>query len=449
MNIQSCRFSIPLLKTPICIISFSMASNPHANCLKKYCVKNGGEVCLTQRMQAYLKANTSIYEDEDFREDFPNLKKDSDWGYLEQALARNNYFSMAVINQIKLNKSHRLRLKKHSELGKSLVYKLIDSLHSLRRHFGTIWGTECSFQEISRYRFLFESICKRSENQSVGEIYRLYDLTRGGAYNQTSFPAYFPLCLLFAFRQGSTPMQSVSELVAKFQFFETFVKEGFTSKIRTSIDPSYISEDIGEIVYNLWEGHLIAASQMRYGEMIENTRLLKAIEEHMLEGNQVLPKALQIQLKSNVTIPLKGVRLHTPFTHRHSLKSKMGEQLKKAQRAIGFQSDFDTAYHPFKHKEAVRLFFERSSPKIIPIQDYKFWSQKEFIDYAHISMKEYMSVIKGVIEESKDISAHPSQFDHGTTFTFTWNRVLQGKKHSIRVHAIGFQNGISYILTGF
>ena len=236
-----------LLENPICVFSFNSLASLHGNCLSIHCVSKGGKICLTERMQRHLLINQKVLKDKGLNHKIAMMESgaiafENDWELFENILTRGkDKFSETTLEYFEIAEHYRLRLASHIEMAKGLVRGIFNLL---RLSFGksftsseTVWGKDFRNQ-INEYERIFHRLVHECESHSVGGIYRLYELTKGGKYKERHFPRFYGLCLLFAFGHGAPASpytdlpESISELVARFEFFENF-SESHESYLKT------------------------------------------------------------------------------------------------------------------------------------------------------------------------------------------------------------------------
>ncbi|MCE5316951.1 MAG: hypothetical protein LLG04_06260 [Parachlamydia sp.] len=182
----------------------------HLNCDTEKCIKLGGDICITRELAEYLKTQKRI------QQAYPG-RYGNDWDHLTSK-------DPDVLNDLSSPEFYRLRFKKHSEIGKQYVKDTLLKHPSIweNQDLSHFWGSPLKMTyKDCRLDLLF----LRAETQSVGAIYRLYDILDGASPNTKRFKFIDFLSLLFALGHGKDmPLcaESISELLAGFQFFKAF-----------------------------------------------------------------------------------------------------------------------------------------------------------------------------------------------------------------------------------
>lgn len=473
--------NIPLIETPFCILNLSKVTHPHVNCLPEYCINRedpnflNDRICINDRTREFLIPKNRIYsrllKDQEVMKDFGKfVKNKSDWKYFEETIKKvkdpackidERLFYEEVRNVFAYSDIYRLRYKIHGDAGQEFVKRIFSRLKSFCTNRGSMWGT--NVDKLSEYEGLFTRLCTDCETKSSGGIYRLYDLIQGVKYKD-KFPEFFCLCLLFAFGHGDSAepkLESISQLVAKFQFFEQFVKYEYDNE-KQILEPQLhrlASEEVGEIIYRLWYSFQQVTKiimERNSSLIIDNVNTLKTIDTQIFDNNnELLPRQLACLVKREFTRPLEKIK-PTPivwYQLSRCLESS-NNNVKKYLKLPHFRTWLEAAYHPFKHLDIVDIFYGRSPSNLPSISDFKSWSrEKDYLEFAFNSVNNYVQVIWDVMNECTDVSAQPSQFDWGTNFKFEVKRKVcttNGiKTKSIKVFVRGFLQSTSYLLTCF
>lgn len=328
----------------------------HNKCIKTNCLQNQGEICLTDEYKRYLENQYKIKKEYSLQ--------GNDWDY---ALNPRYQDFLALTNV------HRMRYKKHQELGERFISQLFYQWSSFCEKRLPDWNI--SLDNVHSYKFHYNMLSQNAHASSLGEIYRLYDLYAGADPKKFSPSNIDFLALIFAMgigeNLGPPKPKTLSQFVANFEFFKQFGKDCLDAfkKDRSKGDPKLLTDlylgttGAFKKARELWLSFSKAADKLfsssHYDHSTEDASYVQSLKSH-LAGNQ------------------------TYFPYNFSCKE-------------------ETVYHPFKHKDIIG-----SIPDSINSTE-------------HFLMVGYIKIIREVILNgtlSADTPPRPDQFGEGRIFTF-------------------------------
>ncbi|MCE2983363.1 MAG: hypothetical protein LW832_07340 [Parachlamydia sp.] len=398
--------------------------NKHRYCVQKHCILTGsGKACINTRLAGHMAKQNSIN------------KVYTDWSLLDNALRSSDFHSNEVLKQFaKRTRSYGLRYEIHAQLGKSFVLELI-------RNFRRFADCEKDhFQEkFNQYEKLFTNLFMNSEKSNPGNIYRLYDLLEGEVeIHSGMFKASRLFSLLFAFGhyeisdRWSFP-KSISELVAKYQFFYELLNKVFESNaVQGFFKADYLKPTVAFAtkLWNYYSRVCYDLFSVDHDAILHNPHILDLHE-------QKVPKLLSqdqqiLHLKRAFTEAIYQNRM-VPFFNPTA----------HAQSLIPFRSNFEATYHPFKHGESSHQFLQRLHPSTFN----ENLSDQELFVYVRDCVSDYLIMIKEIISSSEVVKIQPDQFTPGTIFKFQKKQSFNQKERTYQVIIRSYLNGVSYLLT--
>lgn len=396
------------------------SSQPHTACDQKYCVNKEGEICISNEFKEYLKQNYKIdqllkrseFKQNDLQwllDKDPKIRKifTSSDGY-RLRFKENDRAGCDFID--KIFQFHRKPFTRQlmydskplaSFFNNNKIYQdLASTLYEQLWENDVLWGS--SFQrEIDIYNKYFSNLCDNARKMSVGDIYRLYDLSNKYDNNYHVRLPHF-LALLYSLGYGDKNKrepESISDFVSHFEFFHQF------------------SEDC-EKMYEL-----IAKK-----ENSDNYRKRAILDNYVfLASNEGLKKAKEVwNLYYDNAQKLfgEGINFDESISDEEFLRSlKSHLACTSSPFPINFSALHSAAYHAFKHKDLCTISAEKH-----PICS-------------------YLEVIRDVVLNGSALPPRPDQFGKGKIFTFTHKCEIKDEKMNVKVYILKGQKRNTFILS--
>ncbi|MCE5318345.1 MAG: hypothetical protein LLG04_13425 [Parachlamydia sp.] len=416
-------------------------TGPHSLCVARHCIKKGNPdgACISTQLAQFLNNQDSG------RQAITGVAipaNASDWYLLDGALkSPKEDKSKKILEHFSLRKaSYGLRYNSHRLDAMDYVNTLFDRFSSINDE-NPILGKKLTALDILNYKAIFKILCNQCQHSSNGEIYRLFDI-RG---NPPKYTYKEWLSLLFAMGHSNSSsaqkVQTLSQFVARFEFFKWFVDESEVENAKKSrlSEADFLkdikSEKTSDFVNNLWTAYLVVTSHFF------------TLDSQSLLNHPIYCKLLEHRGDSKPQLSVDAhqlMQLRSAFSKGIYLKSRSDIQ----KFPINFKSSVEASYHPFKHGEVTHTFFRR---KNVNIWDFKLVTESDFLAYARNSMRDYLEMIHQIIGQGVLVKIQPDQFTSALIFQFSIERVstITGEHRIYSTYLKCYQNGISYVLTCF
>lgn len=406
------------------LFGFNVAKsiNEHRYCVDKHCLSKGNSLtraCINSRLAEHMKQQNSINVNE------------SDWDLLDNSLRSSDFYMNETLQHFaKRTKSYGLRYDIHGKLGKSFVLEL---LRSYRR----LLGPEIcpSSEKINRYERLFSNICEICERSSSGGIFRLYDLLEGEKVVRSEiFNVKQLLSLLFAFGHFESETlngfpKSIGEFVSKYQFFIEFSEKALrTNPQPLNFQANYLISTI-PFVTKLWNYYAQISSQIfSVNENAIHDPQILALYEQKIDKPKLLSRDQQL--------------LHLRAAFSGAIQQNSYPSFSQTlQSPISFKSNFEATYHPFKHEDSSKRFFNRMTGSLFTLSD------RDLFTYVREAVSDYLIMIKDIINTSDIVKIQPDQFTPGIICKFQKKQMFNQKERNYQVIIRSYHSGVSYLLT--
>lgn len=365
--------------------------------------------CMSQAMIDQLNESFTISKT------FPQVAREAkknDWVLVNEAL-KSPYRSIneKIIAYCSDSRSYRLRFPFHFE--EALKYVTIVFNSGLTSPYG---GMPLFVGR--RYLSHLRSLCNHTNPH---EVYRLYEID-SDERSASRIKLWEFLALQFAFGDGDVMTSSISEFVARFQFFDKFSSEAAKlgidhfKKIRTALLHRKVEVVTGEIALALERANThwwcfsheakAITSQNHPNPQVAFKRIINKYIEHRESKDERLTRRLLPFLKENMKLPVPRCdHMYPKFT---SLSNAI--------------------VHVYKHQSEIHDYFD--SDLEFPLENPE--------SYAKAAVGAYSQMINEVISQATSYSWGPGQFG-GLSINFSKERY----RAIVSVQPEGF----SYLLT--
>lgn len=420
----------------------------HRHCVDKHCLlkrKSNDGACINIKLAKYLSLQYSGCKK--FKDKTQN--NISDWFLLDKALASPEApLNKKILTDFSARTaSYGLRYSLHRDLGKSFVIQLLRKYRSFIDWNESLWGKGLSAELIANYENFFLKLCDDCERNSCGGIYRLYDILKGKTtIDSNNFKLEQFLALLFAFGHSnanpSYKTQSISQLVAKYEFFQAFAKEAFYF-LENYIGHSVIAKanylkSAAPFVNKLWSSYFDVSSQIFN---VDNKSLTS--NPYVRKVCESLISTTKPTFSDDLTAMLQ---LRLAFTNAITTLPYQSSMAQIPKSPVSFKSNFEATYHPFKHADATDSFFNRGKKTIF---EHETITDHDIFLYTRNSIIDYLNMIKDIISTGKIVKAQPDQFSSGITLKFQKKQTFLGEECSYGVFVRSYPGGVSYLLSCF
>jgi hypothetical protein len=348
----------------------------HQHCVPELCVTlSNGDICLTRPFKDYLQ--TQARAEKYFSKAYPNLKG-NDWSFLKRENVTEVLIRERIVQFFSSSKGYRLRFKKHREEGKQYLNDLLKAIMPKGYLLRNIWGEP--FIE-TRLQNRLDVLFVKAEQSSVSSIYRVYDLANKTQNRSLELPYIIPLLFALGHAQQASS-QSVSQLVARYEFFFEFSRQ--------------------KLIHYEKESDSVETARRKHQEFILSPEALKEAIELWTEYQAAYAKYLGnastfascAMNDQKFLQELKAVFAKPPRTKEEKFQ----------KFPLNFRGEVEAIYHAFKHQKTTRSYHSIASPRS-----------------ADWSMLQYLKIIRTVILNgtlSESNPPCPTQFDNGRLYTF-------------------------------
>jgi hypothetical protein len=265
-----------------------------------------------------------------------------------------------------------------------------------------LWGENLK-NSLRNYKKNFESLCELARKRSVGEIYRLYDISSKYLEKQSINLSDF-LALLYAMgHKNKEKPQSISEFVSYYEFFSEYIID--CTRVYKNLAKK--TSSINSVNSGLLDSYLFLISNEGIKKANDVWRTYYEAIKNLFGGTLHFEESSDSEFVNSLRSHLR--RTPSPFS-------------------IPFSSFHSATYHAFKHKDICTIPAEE-----LPV-----------CSYVEITRD---VILNGTLSERSP--PRPDQFGKGRIYTFEKQLEINGKNKIVRVFLLKGRDRNTFILSSF